>query len=77
VKVYKIFKHPYTIDFPVIFLFLGVSFDILSTLLFVALEAGVEAHPILKELISVSIWFIPFYLFIGNAFFYTVFTKCT
>jgi hypothetical protein len=35
----------------------------------VALNAGIEAHPILGELIKISIWFLPIYLFITNAFF--------
>jgi hypothetical protein len=35
----------------------------------VAFNAGKEAHPILEELIPISIWFIPIYLFITNAFF--------
>jgi len=69
VRVYKVHKLSYTIDFPILFLFGGVSLDIVSTLLFVALNAGREAHPILGELISVSIWFIPVYLFTTNAFF--------
>jgi len=69
VRVYEVHKLSYTIDFPVLFLFGGVSLDIVSTLLFVALNAGREAHPILGELISVSIWFIPVYLFTTNAFF--------
>ncbi len=68
-KVFRLNKYTYTIDFPVLFLFLGVSLDIISTFLFVALNAGIESHPILKELISISIWFIPLYLFITNAFF--------
>jgi len=69
VRVYKLNKFTYTIDFPVLFLFMGVSLDIVSTFLFVVLNAGREAHPILGELISVSIWFIPVYLFTTNAFF--------
>jgi hypothetical protein len=35
----------------------------------VTLNAGIEAHPILGELITISTWFVPFYLFITNAFF--------
>ena len=66
---FDIYKLTYTIDFPVYFLFFGVFLDILSTFLFVALNAGREAHPILGELISISIWFIPVYLFITNAVF--------
>lgn len=66
---FKLFKLTYTIDFPVLFLFLGVLLDIISTSLFVALDAGTEAHIILKELIPISIWFIPVYLFATNAAF--------
>ena len=69
VNAYKFHNYTYTIDFPVLFLFLGVSLDIVSTFLFVALNAGREAHPILGQLISVSIWFIPVYLFTTNALF--------
>ena len=69
VNAYKFHKFTYTIDFPVLFLFVGVSLDIVSTFLFVALNAGSEAHPILGQLISVSVWFIPIYLFMTNAFF--------
>ena len=68
-RVYKFNKFTYTIDFPVLFLFVGVFLDIVSTFLFVALNIGRESHPILGGLISISIWFIPFYLFITNAFF--------
>lgn len=68
-RVYKFNKFKYTIDFPVLFLFVGVFLDIVSTFLFVAMNAGREVHPILGELIAISIWFIPFYLFITNAFF--------
>jgi uncharacterized membrane protein len=35
----------------------------------VALDAGTEAHIILKELIPISVWFIPVYLFTTNAAF--------
>ena len=66
---FKLFTLTYTIDFPVLFLFLGVLLDIISTSLFVALDAGTEAHIILKELIPISIWFIPVYLFATNAAF--------
>ena len=68
-KVYRLNKFDYTIDFPILFLFFGVSLDTVSTYLFIALNAGIEAHPILKELISISVWFIPFYLYITNAIF--------
>ena len=68
-KVYKINKFTYTVDFPVIFLFFGVSLDVISTFIFVTLDAGREMHPILGKLISTSIWFIPIYLFITNALF--------
>lgn len=68
-KVYRINKLTYTIDSPMLFLFIGVTLDIISTFLFVALNAGREMHPVLGKLISISIWFIPFYLFITNAFF--------
>ena len=66
---FKVYKYTYTIDFPVIFLFFGVFLDIISTMLFVVLKAGTESHIILKELIPISIWFIPIYLFSTNAFF--------
>ncbi|MEJ2241259.1 MAG: hypothetical protein P8Y18_03845 [Candidatus Bathyarchaeota archaeon] len=66
---YRIYKLTYTIDFPVLLLFFAVFLDIISTSLFVGLNAGTEANPILRELISISIWFIPIYLFFTNAIF--------
>jgi hypothetical protein len=68
-RVYNFNKFTYTIDFPVLFLFVGVSLDVVSTFLFVVLDVGREMHPILGELITISVWFIPCYLFITNAFF--------
>lgn len=62
-------KLNYTIDFPVLFLFFAVLIDITSTWLFVGLKSGTETNPILKELISISIWFIPIYLFVTSAIF--------
>lgn len=59
----------YTIDLPVLFMFFGVFLDIISTSLFVGLNVGTEANFILKELIPISIWFIPIYLFSTNALF--------
>lgn len=52
----------YTIDFPILMLFFGNFLDIISTSLFVLLNTGTEANFILKDLISISIWFIPVYL---------------
>lgn len=63
------FKLTYTIDFAVLFLFFGVFLDIISTFLFVELNTGPEANVILKELIPISIWFVPVYLFSTNALF--------
>jgi hypothetical protein len=65
----KIFNFIYTIDSPVLLLFIGVFVDIVSTSLFVGLNAGTEANPILKELISISVYFIPIYLLATNAIF--------
>ena len=65
----RIYKLTYTVDFPVLFLFFAVFLDIISTILFVILDAGTEANPILRELIKISIWFIPIYLFSTNALF--------
>ena len=65
----KLFKLSYTIDFLVLFLFFAVFLDVLSTSLFVELNVGTEANFILKDLISISIWFIPIYLFSTNAIF--------
>jgi len=69
IRRFKLQKLTYTLDFPVLLLFFAVFFDILSTLFFVGLNIGAETNPILRELISISIWFIPVYLFITNAFF--------
>lgn len=63
------YKLTYTIDSPVLLLFFAVILDIISTSLFVGLNAGTEANPILRELISITIWFIPIYLFLTNAVF--------
>ena len=59
----------YIIDFPVYLLFFGVLLDIISTSLFVGLNLGREANIILRDLVSVSIWFIPVYLLTSNAVF--------
>lgn len=66
---FKLHKLTYTVDFPVLLLFFAVVLDIISTSLFVGLNAGTEANPILSELISISIWFIPLYLLSTNAIF--------
>ena len=68
-RTFHLDKLTYTIDFPVIVLFSAVSLDIISTSLFLGLNAGTEANPILKGLISISIWFIPIYLLTTNAVF--------
>ena len=65
----SIFTLTYTIDFPVYLLFFGVLLDIISTSIFVGLGIGREANIILRDLISVSIWFIPVYLLTSNAVF--------
>lgn len=65
----NIYKLTYTIDLPVILLFVAVSLDIISTTLFVGLDAGVEKNPILARLIDISIWFIPVYLLATDALF--------
>jgi hypothetical protein len=59
----------YTIDFPVLLLFFAVFLDVISTSLFVTLNVGTEANFILKDLIAISIWFIPIYLLSTNALF--------
>ena len=66
---FQLFKWKYTIDFPVVFLFIGVFLDIVSTSLFVVLDAGREANVVLGNLIPISIWFIPVYLISSNAIF--------
>ena len=63
------FKLTYTIDLPVLLLFIAVSLDIISTTLFVVLGAGFEVNLILGKLIDISIWFIPIYLFATDALF--------
>lgn len=70
-KIYKInfFNFTYTFDFPVLLLFFGVFVDIVSTSVFVGLKIGTEANPILRDLISISVWFIPVYLLTTNAVF--------
>jgi len=65
----RIYKLTYTVDFPVLLLFFAVFLDTISTILFVRLNAGTEANTILRELIKISIWFIPIYLFSTNALF--------
>lgn len=65
-RTFKIHRFTYTVDFPVLVLFVGVFLDIVSTMLFVALGAGREANVILGELIKVSIWFIQVYLLTSN-----------
>jgi len=65
----NIYKLTYTIDLPVLLLFVAVSIDIISTTLFVSLGAGVEKNPILGKLIDISIWFIPVYLLVADAVF--------
>ena len=62
-------KLTYTIDLPVLLLFITVSLDIISTTLFVSLDIGVEKNPILGKLIDISIWFIPVYLLATEAIF--------
>jgi len=71
VKTYRIeFKKvTYSIDFAVVILFLGVFLDIISTFLFVHYHVGSEVNQVLKDLISISIWFIPVYLAMTNAVF--------
>ena len=59
---FDLLQFTYTIDFPVLMLFFGNFLDIISTSLFVVLNTGTEANFILKDLISISIWFIPVYL---------------
>jgi hypothetical protein len=66
---FQLFKLTYIVDFPVVFLFIGVFLDIVSTSLFVVLDAGREANVVLGNLISISIWFIPVYLLSSNAIF--------
>ncbi len=63
---FRVLGYEYTIDLPVLFLFIGASLDVVSTTLFVALNAGTEANFILRELIHVSILFIPVYLYSSN-----------
>ena len=65
----NISKLTYTIDLPVLVLFIAVSLDIISTTLFAGLGAGVEKNPILSRLVEVSIWFIPVYLLATDAIF--------
>jgi hypothetical protein len=76
-KSYKINLNnsTFTIDFPVLLLFLAVFLDTLSTLSFIGLNIGTEANPVLKNLISISIWFIPIYLFSTNAVFVPFLSK--
>lgn len=59
----------YTIDLPVVLLFAAVSADIISTTLFIGLDAGVETNPVLARLVDISIWFVPVYLFTADAVF--------
>ncbi len=66
---FNLHKITYVIDFPVLLLFIAVFVDTLSTMFFVMLKIGTETNPILGELISISIWFIPIYLFLTNAIF--------
>jgi len=66
---FRLFKLTYIVDFPVVFLFIGVFLDIVSTSLFVVLDAGREANVVLGNLISISVWFIPVYLLSSNAIF--------
>ena len=70
-KIHKIkfFNFTYTFDFPVLLLFFGVFVDIVSTSVFVGLNIGTEANPIIRDLISISVWFIPIYLLTTNAVF--------
>lgn len=71
----KVFKLTYTIDLPVLLLFITVSLDVISTMLFVSLTTGVEKNPILSKLIDASIWFIPIYLFMTDALFIPFLSK--
>lgn len=66
---FQLHRFTYTIDRPVLFLFIGVFLDIVSTALFVVLDAGREANVVLGNLISISIWFIPVYLLTSNTIF--------
>ena len=65
----KFSKLTYTIDLPVLLLFAAVSLDVVSTTLFVSLNAGSEENPILSSLIEISMWFIPVYLYAAYAIF--------
>jgi hypothetical protein len=68
-RTIKFSKLTYTIDLPVLLLFVAVSLDVVSTTLFVSLDSGSEKNPILSKLIDRSIWFIPVYLFVAYAIF--------
>ena len=66
---FQLHRFTYTVDLPVLFLFIGVFLDVVSTSLFVVLDAGREANVVLGNLISISVWFIPVYLLTSNAIF--------
>ena len=72
---FKFYNLIYTVDFPVLFLFCCNFLDIISTFLFVSMNSGTESNFILKELISISIWFIPIYLFTSIAVFVPFLSK--
>lgn len=60
--IIKLFKLTYTIDLAVVLLFIAVSLDIISTIIFLGLDAGKETNATLGKLIDISIWFVPIYL---------------
>lgn len=64
------FSHlSYTIDTSIVILFIAVTLDVISTTFFIALDVGYEANDILRDLIRISMWFIPLYLYITDGFF--------
>ena len=65
----KLARLTYTIDLPVILLFIAVGLDSISTTMFLSLDAGVEANATLNQLIGISIWLVPVYLFMLEAVF--------
>ena len=66
-------KISYTIDLPVLALFIAVWLDIISTTMFIGLGAGVEKNPILSRLVEVSIWFVPVYFTGDRSHLHTLF----
>lgn len=67
--IISISRLTYTIDFPVILLFIAVSLDVISTTLFLSLGVGAEANATLRKLTKISIWFVPVYLLAIEAIF--------